>query len=169
MLKPTPNAAPKSASKSAPKSTSVQGASLNLVKLCVGADSIEDLAGWQASHRRKHPETGQSCAYHTTFQTPKRQEELADGSLYWVIKGTILVRQPLLGFVDGKKSDGSLCCVILLDPTLVAVRPTPRRAFQGWRYLSASDAPPDLKRGAKGDISAMPPDLRKTLSDLGLL
>ncbi|MBR2535683.1 MAG: DUF1489 domain-containing protein [Hyphomicrobium sp.] len=143
---------------------------LHLVKLCVGASSIEDLERWQAMSRNKRPHQGRRVAFHTTFQKPTRDAELIEGgSLYWVIKGTILVRQPIVGFGEGKKEDGSPCCLILLDPALTAVRPVPRRAFQGWRYLTAADAPPDAKAGAVDDIAAMPPKMRKSLADLGLL
>jgi hypothetical protein len=47
------------------------------------------------------------------------------------------------------------------------VRPTPRRAFQGWRYLDADDAPPDLTR--KAIKEAIPPKMRRELAELGLL
>lgn len=143
---------------------------LHLVKLCVGAASIEDLAAWQAANRKRKMRDGKPCVYHTTFQAPKRQEELLEaGSLYWVIRGTILVRQQLVGFDEGTKEDGSPCCLLLLALPLVPVRPTPRRAFQGWRYLDADDAPPDLKRGTRNDVAAMPPVMRRRLADLGLL
>lgn len=145
---------------------------LHLVKLCVGAASIEDLATWQASRAAHHRAGGTPRLAHTTFQTPKRQAELLDGgSLYWVIKGVIQVRQRIAGFDTGTKEDGSACCLILLDPELVPVRPARRRPFQGWRYLMADDAPPDLKggmadAGAPGD---MPAKMRRDLADLGLL
>ncbi|HPG89326.1 MAG TPA: DUF1489 domain-containing protein [Hyphomicrobium sp.] len=143
---------------------------LNLVKLCVGASSIDDLERWQAMPRNKKTLQGQRVAFHTTFQKPTREAELLDGgSLYWVIKGTILVRQPIAGFGEGQKDDGSPCCLILLDPTLIPVRPVPRRPFQGWRYLSAADAPPDAKPGSVDEIAAMPPKMRKSLADLGLI
>jgi hypothetical protein len=143
---------------------------LNLVKLCVGAASIADLAAWQAQPRNQRTRAGRKLCYHTTFQRPTRVDALlAGGSLYWVIKGAVLVRQAIAGFDEGKKSDGSPCCLILLDPALVAVRPVPRRAFQGWRYLSAEDAPPDLKAGAIDQIAAMPPPMRRKLAELGLI
>ena len=144
---------------------------LHLVKLCVGATSIEDLAQWQAdrlAHARKSDRKAQ--LFHTTFQTPKRQAELLDsGSLYWVIKGQIAVRQRLVGFGEGKKADGTPCCLLLLDPDLVAVRPVPRRAFQGWRYLTAEDAPPDLGKGAGQAVARMPEALRRDLAELCLI
>jgi hypothetical protein len=144
---------------------------LHLVKLCVGAATIEDLAAWQAGRLRAQKKAGEKPRlFHTTFQAPKRQAELLDGgSLYWVIKGMVQVRQTLVGFEDGVKEVGSPCCLLLLDTPLIAVRPTPRRAFQGWRYLSADDAPPDLGRGAREALAAIPPKMRRELTELGLI
>ena len=144
---------------------------LHLVKLCVGASSIEDLASWQAMHRRfKTGKAGPLRVFHTTFQAPKRQADLLDGgSLYWVIKGFIEARQRLIGFDDGHKDDGSPCCLLLLDPEIVPVRPHPRKAFQGWRYLTHDDAPPDLTAGRGAALAQMPPKLRKELAALFLI
>lgn len=144
---------------------------LHIVKLCVGVSSIEELAQWQAERIAEQTARGETPRlFHATLQTPKRQEELRDGgSLYWVIKGVIQVRQRLLGFEEGKREDGSPCCLMLLDPTLVPVRPAPRRAFQGWRYLPHDDAPADLGGGRGDDLAAMPPDMRRALSELGLI
>jgi hypothetical protein len=145
---------------------------LNLIKLCVGVETIEELAAWQAERLRARRKAGEKRPhlFHRTFQMPKRRAELIDGgSLYWVIKGIVQVRQPLLDITEGHKQDGSPCCLLIFKNELIAVRPTPRRAFQGWRYLSADEAPPDLKRGAVSGITAMPPKLRKQLAELGLL
>jgi hypothetical protein len=144
---------------------------LYIVKLCVGADSIDDLADWQRGRLAQQKKAGvkRPRLYHTTFQTPKRQSHLEGGSLYWVIKGIIQVRQRLIGFDEGQKDNGSPCCLLILDKALIPVRPTPRRAFQGWRYLDGADAPPDLKKGVHDGVAAMPPALRKELANLGLL
>jgi hypothetical protein len=145
---------------------------LNLIKLCVGVETIEDLAAWQAERLRARRKAGEKRPhlFHRTFQMPKRRDELIDGgSLYWVIKGIVQVRQPLIDITEGHKQDGSPCCLLILRNELIAVRPTPRRAFQGWRYLSPDEAPPDLKRGAVSGITSMPPKLRKQLAELGLL
>jgi hypothetical protein len=143
---------------------------LHLIKLCVGAASIEELAEWQTARAVERKKAGKSQRiFHTTFQTPKRDAELLDGgSLYWVIKGTVQVRQRLIGFEQGTKSDGTPACLILLDAALVPVRPVPRRAFQGWRYLTADDAPADLGRGDK-QIAELPPKMRRELAELGLI
>lgn len=144
---------------------------LNIVKLCVGAHSIEDLSAWQDERVREQAARGETARiFHATLQTPKRREELlAGGSLYWVIKGAIQVRQRLIGFEDGAKEDGSPCCHILLDRALVAVRPMPRRAFQGWRYLSGEDAPPDLDVGRGAQAGELPAAMRTALIELGLI
>jgi hypothetical protein len=145
---------------------------LHLVKLCVGCESIEDLASWQIARLAQRRKAGEKNPqpFHRTFQTPKRRKELlAGGSLYWVVKGLIQVRQPLSDIVDGTKEDGTPCCVLLLRNELVPVRPVPRRPFQGWRYLDADEAPTDLERGSSGGIGAMPPKLRKELAELGLI
>lgn len=144
---------------------------LHLVKLCVGAGSIDDLAQWQAGRLKDMKAAKQKPRlFHTTFQTPKRRSELLDGgSLYWVIKGVIQARQRLVGLEDGTKDDGSPCCLLLLDRPIIPVRPVPRRAFQGWRYLDAKDAPKDLQPGALDDVTAMPAKMRKELADLGLI
>jgi hypothetical protein len=143
---------------------------LHLVKLCVGAASIEDLADWQQNRLKEQRKRGEKPRlFHATFQTPKRQAELEGGSLYWVIKGVIQVRQPLAGFEEGHKADGSPCCLILLERPLIPVRPVPRRAFQGWRYLADDDAPADLGAGRGGRLTAMPPEMRRALAELGLI
>lgn len=144
---------------------------LHMIKLSVGSDSVEDHARWQAANRQFWRKVGSKPAvFHTTFQTPKRTAELLDGgSLYWVIKGIIQARQRLVGFDEGTKEDGSPCCLLLLDPEIVTVRPVPRRAFQGWRYLDPADAPPDLGKGARGDLADLPPQMRRELAALGLI
>lgn len=145
---------------------------IHIIKLCVGADSIDDLAEWQKSRRALHKRLyGSEEFWHTTRMVPKRQPDVLDGgSIYWVIKGVIQVRQRITGFGEGTKEDGTSCCLIKLDPTLVPVRPVPRKPFQGWRYLSVDDAPPDLPPGSRHDeLAKMPPKMRQELAELGLL
>lgn len=143
---------------------------LHLIKLCVGATSVEDLSAWQKGRMEERKKAGLAPRlFHTTFQAPKRQDKLLDGgSLYWVIKGVIQARQRLMGFEDGHKKDGSRCCLLLLDEELVTVRPVPRRAFQGWRYFYPDDVPADLGRGDKR-LATLPPKMRRELAELGLI
>lgn len=144
---------------------------IHLVKLCVGCDSIEELAAWQKERLAQMKREGQKPElFHRTFQMPKRREELLDGgSLYWVIKGIVQARQKLVDLREGAKPDGSPATLLMLDKLLVPVRPVPRRPFQGWRYLQPDDVPPDLKAGGRDQIGEMPAKLRKDLAELGLL
>lgn len=144
---------------------------IHLIKLCVGADSIEDLGDWQAQRLKAMKAAGDKrpVLAHRTFQTPKRRDDLLDGgSLYWIIKGIVQVRQRLVDLREGTKDDGTPCCLLVLDKTLVPVRPVPRRPFQGWRYLDAADAPADLKAGEEG-VTELPARMRKELAELGLI
>ena len=105
---------------------------------------------------------------HFTRNFPKRAEELLDGgSMYWVITGTILVRQRLAGIERATESDGTPCAALMLDPKLIRVEARPMRAFQGWRYLPPADAPADLT--AASASAEMPEELRRQLAALGLL
>jgi len=141
---------------------------LHIIKLCVGCDSIADLAAWQKQRLKDKRAKGQKPELmHVTRMTPKRADEVLDGgSLYWVIKGQVAARQRLLAFRAVKKN-GVPHCGLVYDKELVPVAPRPRRAFQGWRYLDPKDAPPDLARrpGAKG----LPEALQRELATLGLL
>lgn len=144
---------------------------VHIIKLCVGADSVEDLATWQRQRMGEiERQTGRAFLFHTTRMVPKRQAEVLDGgSIYWVIRGVIQARQAILGFDEGQKEDGTRCCLILLDPELVLVKATRRRAFQGWRYLDADDAPADLASGDAGDLGRMPAKMRRELAELCLI
>jgi hypothetical protein len=144
--------------------------SLHLIKLCVGADSIEDLEHWIEFRLREKRLAGEKEEqFHTTRMAPKRAEELiAGGSLYWVIKGNVQCRQRLLEIRPFVDPEGISRCHLVLEPKVVATDWQPRRAFQGWRYLKAAEAPADLAPGRAG-WQALPPELRRELADLGLL
>jgi hypothetical protein len=140
---------------------------LHLIKLCVGVDSVKELEDWIKA-RMKARKTRKDHI-HTTRMVPKRAEELLDGgSLYWVIRGSVMCRQQLIGVRPFVDRDGIGRCRLVLKPKVVLVAPRPYRAFQGWRYLPPKDAPPDLDRAAPG-AADMPEPLRRELRDLGLL
>jgi hypothetical protein len=139
---------------------------IHIVKLCVGADSVEDLAEWQKRQvkvlKRRMPVCG-------TRMWPKRVDDVVKGgSLYWVIKGAILVRQRIVEVAEVADEHG-LRCGLWLDPELVRTAPQPRRAFQGWRYLEPGDAPVDLGslRGPRSGGGELPDALRAELVALG--
>lgn len=143
---------------------------LNLLKLCVGVDTIGELDEWIAWRLDDLATRGLPREHvHTTRMVPKRTDELAGGSLYWVIKGQISARQELLGIRPFTDGEGIGRCHLVLDSKLVPVEPRPFRPFQGWRYLRPEDAPPDLSPGMAGDLASMPENLRRELATLGLL
>lgn len=141
---------------------------VHLVKLCVGAQTPADLEDWVRRRVRFNQSRGLGRVHdHVTRMFPRRETELLDGgSIYWVIKGVILLRQEIRALETVTGEDGIERCAILLAPTLIATQPQPRRAFQGWRYLPVEDAPKDLADGGKG---APPPELSAELAELGLL
>ena len=139
---------------------------LHLIKMCVGCDSVEDLAEWQANRMlRGEP------LIHRTRNFPKRGAEiLAGGSLYWIIKGQVRVRQRITALeavtdVEG----GGRFCAIHLAPELVRVIHRTQRPMQGWRYLAAEDAPLDRDPNHKDETEEMPAGMVKELRALGLM
>ncbi|MFC5342510.1 DUF1489 family protein [Brevundimonas staleyi] len=129
---------------------------LHMIKLCVGVSDVEWLETRAA--------TGAPLIVHTRM-TPKRATEIEDGgSLYWVIKGVVLCRQPILDITT--KGEGQTArCEITLAPEVIRTAPLARRPFQGWRYFEPKDAPVDLSRIDAGDV---PEDLAKELRELGV-
>lgn len=136
---------------------------LNILKLCVGVSEIDELESWI-----KDCKAGRDTLDHVTRMFPKRKDEiLPGGSLYWVIRGMILCRQAIAALEPITGADGIERCRIVFKPQIIPVRPVPKRAFQGWRYLEESDAPPDLPKSTK--VEGMPEKLRRELAELGLL
>ncbi len=147
---------------------------LNLIKLCVGAESVADLAGWQVLRARELAQAiGDPRPRHRTRMQPKRGGELlTGGSLYWVIKGMVLCRQTLEDIQPVDCADGVARYDLVLSPEIVLTRPAPRRPFQGWRYLPTPDAPRDV--AVFGDerenaAEALPPELERVLDAIGVV
>ena len=142
---------------------------LHLKKLSVGSTSVEGLEAW---HREVVATRGRIM--HVTRAFPRRAGEiLPGGSIYWVIKGRMVARQLIDRFDEVEREDGGKSCGIVLVPGLVRILAKRHRPFQGWRYLEAADAPPDLPgSGADGGQDggeAMPQRMAEELRDLGLL
>lgn len=148
---------------------------LHLRKLCVGADSVRELADWQAMRLESQGSIG-----HVTRMWPTRRDEIlaGGGSLYWIVRGVLRCRQRILGFEpwwgttryeDGEADpDRKPRCRILLEPGLVLTEPWPHRPFQGWRYLAPEEAPPDLPEAGEGDDS-LPLELASELRQIGVI
>ena len=144
---------------------------LHLIKLCVGAESVSDLEDWINQKLKEKRKRGEKPEHiHRTRMVPKRTEELLDGgSLYWVIRGEITCRQRLRAIRPFRDKDGVGRCGLVLDRKVVLVAPRPFRAFQGWRYLSPADAPPDLTTASARFRAGPPAAMLAELRALGLL
>ncbi|MGI9366573.1 MAG: DUF1489 family protein [Rhizobiaceae bacterium] len=140
---------------------------LNMIKLCVGAESLDDLRNWGQNRLAAMEEAGEEvCLFHTTRMTPKRAAELLDGgSLYWVIKGNVQARQKLLELRPVVDTEGIRRCKLMLDSQIIATEWQPKRAFQGWRYLPTEATPKDLSLANE----TLPGHLKAELAELGLL
>ncbi len=129
---------------------------LHLVKLAVGIGDVEEL---RRVRRARAAERGGEWVY--TRNRPRRAPELLEGgSIYWVIRGRIAVRQRLLGFRGGQDAEGRGYCLIEVDPALVATVERSCRPFQGWRYLPPDAAPPDRALGEEPPPERMLAELR---------
>lgn len=141
---------------------------IHLVKLSVGSEDIDQLASWQAQKLNRDGRLA-----HITRNTPKRAEELLEGgSMYWVIKRFIRVRQRLIGIERGVDEEGKPSCALVLDPQLVMTELKDSRPFQGWRYLPGKDAPKDLNvnnRTIGFQEEQLPFEMERELKELGLI
>jgi hypothetical protein len=133
--------------------------SLNISKVAVGCASLDAL-----QRRQQARASGGVVPLVTRFR-PKRAEELIGGSVYWIVKHRITARQTILGFADREEDRRT---IIRLDPELVPVRALPKRAHQGWRYLTEADAPRDLD-GADDGVGMLPVELAARLAGLALI
>lgn len=142
---------------------------LHLVKLCVGADSVESLQAWLDFRKEQAHSAGIEFEQtHTTRMVPTRRDELLDGgSLYWVIKGKIQCRQHLLDIRPFTDKAGVKRCDLVLDPRIILTQYQPKRPFQGWRYLKKGDAPADIRNAA--EAATMPDGMRQALTELCLI
>ncbi len=141
---------------------------LHMIKLCVGVESIEDLQNHVEARLHAQRLAGKVAEQtHVTRVMPKRAMEIADGgSLFWVIRGHVQLRQPVRRFDAFTGEDGIERCRIVLENAFIPTRWQPKRPFQGWRYLTIEDAPPDA---SDTDGDALPLQLQRELAELGLL
>ena len=140
---------------------------IHMVKLCVGVSSVEELEGYR--DERAHwwgANYGEDVHVHRTRTMPKRKDEMEGlSSIYWVIAGQVVCRQPIIRLAKFTTAEGIDYCDIIMAPDMVRTVPYPKRPFQGWRYLPAGDAPPDLGANENAESLALAADLAK----LGLI
>ena len=138
---------------------------IHLLKLAVGVENVTHLRKLQQQRIRTNGEL-----HHITRFMPKKAEQILDGgSIYWVVKNFIRVRQLVLDFKsvnDGKTHTKK--CAFVLDQSLILTVPTRRRPHQGWRYFSNDNVPKDLGIGERG-YGDMPSEMVEELRQLGLL
>lgn len=137
---------------------------VHLLKIAVGIESVEHFRE-RIKIRRKQ---GKTFTHYTRHMPKRAGEVLAGGSLYWIVKGYIAVRCPIVRLEEAVLENKGPHCGIVMKTELVPVVPQPRRPHQGWRYLEAEDAPPDLADLGK-DAAEMPPEMAAQLRNLGLL
>lgn len=135
----------------------------HLKKIAVGIETIERLRIRQEMVFKDYGKI-----IHTTRNMPKQKDQLIKtGSIFWIIKRNVLVRQKILDIISVIRSDGSKGCEIELDKDLVRVIPTPMKPFQGWRYYMVDDTPPDLNLGNL-ENEDLPENINSELIKLGL-
>lgn len=128
---------------------------LNMTKIAFGAKSYDDLAGWYVERNEFKL---------TTRNRPTRHAEMVGGSLFWILNHSLVARSPIKCFSETE--DGRWH--IELEPRLIRVHQQRKRAHQGWRYLTAENAPADLADGEEiGDV--LPGKLAGKLERLGLI
>lgn len=137
---------------------------IHLIKLAVGVESVDHMIASRRRRSHLHPLTPPRFI---TRNMPRRADEILSGggSLYWVIKGVIRLRQRITAIEPVQDNNGRRCCALIFEDKLVSTWPVPHRPFQGWRYLSADRAPPDLAGGS----AEPPPEMAAELRALGLL
>lgn len=143
---------------------------VNLIKLAVGIDDVEHLAEVQAKRLAARKLSGMAPElHHVTRSFPRRADEVLDGgSIYWVIRGVVRVRQRIVDLRETTNEAGKPACAIIYESKQFQTERRPFRAFQGWRYLDVADAPRDLAEMADG-AADLPDDLALELRSLGLL
>lgn len=142
---------------------------LHLIKLSVGVEDIGHLARLQKKRLEDAVRRGEMPELkHLTRNAPRRAAQVLDGgSIYWVIKGFIRARQPVIDIRPVEREDGRPACALVLGPGLIRTELRNFRPFQGWRYLEVESAPPDAPPGCKGE--GAPEDMMLELKELGLL
>lgn len=142
---------------------------VNLIKTAAGLQEIDQLIARQAPNIFKYHGTHATWAY--TRYSPKRAAEILEsgGSIYWIFKNRIQVRQKILGFVVVEE-DNDTWCKIVVEPRLYKTLSTPKKAIQGWRYLEGKSVPADRGVYTSGSEDGEPPqEMADELRKLGLL
>ena len=142
---------------------------VHMIKLIVGAESVEQYAQWQAGEVMDYH--GQAAVPCMTRFMPKRADEIlrSGGSLYRVLKSRVVCRSKILGFEMVDTAQGKKC-MIMQAPEIITVVNAPHRPFQGWRYFDEAKAPADRGVFVFGESQDEPPEeMSEELREAGLL
>ena len=141
--------------------------SIHIIKLAVGAESLDDLADYQRRTLMPY-EGGMAVPVWTRYKPTRSDELLNGGSIYRVIKRRIVCRQQIVGFEEAQHPAKGKMCLIMCSPEIITTVAAPKRPFQGWRYLKQKDAPADS--GIYDPENEAPPaELADDLREAGLL
>ncbi len=143
---------------------------IHIIKLSVGVEDLDHFKMIQ--ERETFDYNGRLAVPCWTRYKPKSADDILSncGSIYRVIKNRIQCRHKILGFEMVETNHKGTMCMIVQDAEMIEVEHTPRRAFQGWRYLKAGDVPKDVGVYERGESHGIiPPDLEDDLKNAGLL
>ena len=108
---------------------------IHMIKLCVGVKTLEELESYR--NERAHwrgADYGEDVHVHRTRMMPKQAPEMeGKSSIYWVIGGQVVARQPILRLAKYTDPEGMDYCDIVMAPDMVRTVPYPTRPFQGGR------------------------------------
>lgn len=146
-------------------------APVNIVKLAVGVQSVEELVLIQKRFLNQPGAQTSRGFYHSTKLMPKKHEAIVEtGSLYWVIKGVICARQKIVEIIKQEDRDGVKRCRIYLDSSIIKTTPIRKRPFQGWRYLKKNRTPADIVDPVTATFDDdIPLEIQQQLLEVGII
>ena len=146
-------------------------APVNIVKLAVGVQSVEELVLIQKRFLNQPGTLTSKGFYHSTKLMPKKHEAIVEsGSLYWVIKGVICARQKIVEIIKQEDRNGVKRCRIYLDNSIRKTTPIRKRPFQGWRYLKKNRTPADIVDPVTATFDDdIPLDIQQQLLEVGII
>lgn len=145
---------------------------VNLIRPCVGIEHPKMLYEHQQTYRHYLGQDNQRYTFFTTRNTPRRKDEILNGgSVYWITKGKILMRQRIIDIETLQDEEGKNYCRISTDPDIMLTVPMLHRAMQGWRYFPPEKAPQDLRPFDPEEVEPedIDPQLSEELRAAGLI
>lgn len=141
---------------------------IHLLKPALKCADVYEFAGRQPQWHMPHK--GRIVYPVWTSRKPTREADLLEGgSVFWIVKGQVQCRQDIWDIIDYQDDESDKpSFLILCNPQLVRTQGYARKPFQGWRYLEAPNAPPDIGPLTAND-ERPPPEMEEALRSAGLL